>query len=72
MRASGNPVLLKLWQMLEPQLVIIFGLATLKKSLRKVVEEHRTLLTGFGSLSGDKLAGLMEEHILADIFRWIF
>jgi DNA-binding GntR family transcriptional regulator len=66
MGASGNPVLLKLWQMLKPQLVIIFGLATLKKSLRKVVEEHRTLLTGFGSLSGDKLAGLMEEHILAD------
>ena len=66
MRAAGNPVLLKLWQMLKPQLVIIFGLATLKKSLRKVVEEHRTLLTGLGSLSGDKLSGLMEEHILAD------
>jgi DNA-binding GntR family transcriptional regulator len=66
MRAAGNPVLLKLWQMLKPQLVIIFGLATLKKSLRRVVEEHRTLLTGLGSLSGDKLSGLMEEHILAD------
>src|SRR5262249_51877982 len=38
MRAANNPVLLKLWQMLRPQLVIIFGLATLKKSLRKVVD----------------------------------
>ncbi|HEV2268444.1 MAG TPA: GntR family transcriptional regulator [Steroidobacteraceae bacterium] len=66
MKAAGNPVLLKLWQMLRPQLVIIFGLATLKKSLRKVVDEHRTLLAGFGSLSPDKLGGLMEEHILAD------
>ena len=37
MKAANNPVLLKLWQMLRPQLVIIFGLATLKKSLRKVV-----------------------------------
>jgi DNA-binding GntR family transcriptional regulator len=66
MKAANNPVLLKLWQMLRPQLVIIFGLATLKKSLRKVVDEHRTLLAGFGSLSPDKLGGLMEEHILAD------
>ncbi len=66
MKAANNPVLLKLWQMLRPQLVIIFGLATLKKSLRKVVDEHRALLAGFGSLSPEKLAGLMEEHILAD------
>lgn len=66
MRASNNAVLLKLWQMLRPQLVIIFGLATLKKSLRKVVDEHRTLLGGLSSLNADKVAGLMEEHILAD------
>jgi DNA-binding GntR family transcriptional regulator len=66
MRAANNPVLLKLWQMLRPQLVIIFGLATLKKSLRKVVDEHRILLAGLSSLNMDKLAGLMEEHILAD------
>jgi DNA-binding GntR family transcriptional regulator len=66
MRAADNPVLLKLWQMLRPQLVIIFGLATLKKSLRKVVDEHRTLLAGFSSLSSDKVFVLMDEHILAD------
>lgn len=66
MKAANNPVLLKLWQMLRPQLVIIFGLATLKKSLRKVVEEHRTLVAGIGSLGPEKLGGLMEEHILAD------
>lgn len=66
MRAANNPVLLKLWQMLRPQLVIIFGLATLKKSLRKVVDEHRTLLAALNSFNADKVAGLMEEHILAD------
>jgi DNA-binding GntR family transcriptional regulator len=66
MRAANNPVLLKLWQMLRPQLVIIFGLATLKKSLRKVVDEHRNLLAGFSSSSSDKVGALMDEHILAD------
>jgi len=66
MRAGGNPVLLKLWQMLRPQLVIMFGLGTLKKPLRKYVEEHRHLINGFCSLSSDKVAAMMEEHILAD------
>lgn len=66
MGAANNPVLLKLWQMLRPQLVIIFGLATLKKSLKKIVDEHRTLLSALSSLTGDQLTGLMEEHILAD------
>lgn len=65
-RAANNPVLLKLWQMLRPQLVIIFGLATIKKSLRKVADEHRQLLLGLDSPSADKVASLMEEHILAD------
>jgi DNA-binding GntR family transcriptional regulator len=65
-RAANNPVVLKLWQMLRPQLVIIFGLATIKKSLRKVVDEHRNLLSGLGSPNTDKVAALMEEHILAD------
>ncbi len=66
MRASDNPVLLKLWQMLRPQLVIIFGLAETKKALRKIVEEHRILLNGLLSLSFDKVAALMEQHIMED------
>jgi DNA-binding GntR family transcriptional regulator len=66
MRASGNPVLLKLWQMLRPQLVIIFGLAETKKALRKIVDEHRILLNGLLSLSFDKVAALMEQHIMED------
>jgi DNA-binding GntR family transcriptional regulator len=65
-RAADNPVLLKLWQMLRPQLVIIFGLATIKKPPRKVVDEHRSLLSGLSSQSADKVSALMEEHILAD------
>jgi DNA-binding GntR family transcriptional regulator len=66
MRAAKNPVLLKLWQMLRPQLVVIFGLATLKKPLRKVAEEHRSLLAGLVSSGPDRVAALMKEHILAD------
>jgi DNA-binding GntR family transcriptional regulator len=66
MRAGGNPVLLKMWQMLRPQLIIMFGLGTLKKSLRKYVEEHRDLMNGFCELSPDKVAAMMEEHILRD------
>jgi DNA-binding GntR family transcriptional regulator len=66
MRAAKNPVLLKLWQMLRPQLVIIFGLATLKKPLRKIAEEHRNLLSGLGSSSAERVAVVMREHILAD------
>jgi DNA-binding GntR family transcriptional regulator len=66
MRASGNPVLLKLWQMLRPQLVIIFGLAETKKALRKIVDEHRTLLNGLLTLNFDKAAALMEQHIMED------
>ena len=66
MRASGNPVLLKLWQMLRPQLVIIFGLAETKKALRKIVDEHRVLLNGLETLTFDKVAALMEQHIMED------
>jgi len=66
MRAAKNPVLLKLWQMLRPQLVVIFGLATLKKPLRRIAEEHRSLLSGLSSPSADRVAALMEEHILGD------
>ncbi len=66
MRAAGNPVLLKLWQMLRPQLVVIFGLATLKKPLRRIAEEHRNLLAGLDSPSADRVASVMQEHILGD------
>lgn len=66
MRAAENPVLLKFWQMLRPQLIIMFGLAARSKPLRKIVEEHRQLL---GEFESGKLKGLEEtlsQHILAD------
>jgi DNA-binding GntR family transcriptional regulator len=66
MRHGNNLVLLKLWQMLRPQLVIMFGLGSLKKNLRRYVEDHRQLLNGLTSLGHDKIAALMEEHILSD------
>ncbi len=66
MRAAENPVLLKFWQMLRPQLIIMFGLGARSKPLRKIVEEHRQLL---GEFDSGKLKGLEEtlsQHILAD------
>ncbi len=66
MRAAENPVLLKFWQMLRPQLIIMFGLGAMSKPLRKIVEEHRQLL---GEFESGKLKGLEEtlsHHILAD------
>jgi DNA-binding GntR family transcriptional regulator len=66
MRAAKNPMLLRFWQMMRPQLIVIFGLATLKKPLRKIAEEHRSLLNGLCSLGADRVAALMEEHILGD------
>ncbi len=46
--------------------MIILGLAETKKALRKIVEEHRILLNGLLSLSFDKVAALMEQHIMED------
>lgn len=73
MRASNNPVLLKLWQMLRPQLIIIFGLskygsagAESKKPFRKIVEEHRQLLKGLAATDVAKISALLESHIMED------
>lgn len=71
MRAAKNPVLLRLWRMLRPQLVIIFGLSQYgsggdeeKKPLRKIIDEHRTLLDSFTSGSFGEIAAALEEHIM--------
>ena len=73
MRASANPVLLKLWQMLRPQLIIIFGLSQYgaqgserKKPFQKIVQEHRDLIEGLASASFDKLTAALEAHILEE------
>jgi DNA-binding GntR family transcriptional regulator len=66
MRAADNPVLLKFWQMLRHQLIIIFGLGAMSKPLRKIVDEHRRLLSEFESRNLRGIEDMLSEHILAD------
>jgi DNA-binding GntR family transcriptional regulator len=66
MRAAENPVLLRFWQMLRPQLIIMFGLAALRKPLRKIVDEHRHLFTQFETRRWKGIETTLSEHILAD------
>jgi DNA-binding GntR family transcriptional regulator len=66
MRAADNPVLLRFWQMLRPQLIIMFGLAALRKPLRKILDEHRDLLAQFETQKWKGIEATLSEHILAD------
>ncbi|HQZ13868.1 MAG TPA: GntR family transcriptional regulator [Devosia sp.] len=61
---SGNDVLLRAWQPLSRQLTIIFGLSTLKKGVKSIVEEHDEVIAKLKA--GDRAAfeTLMEAHIL--------
>jgi DNA-binding GntR family transcriptional regulator len=64
--ASENPVLLTFWQMLKPQLIIMFGLGALTKPLRKIVDEHRRILNAFATHKWKVIEETLSEHILAD------
>jgi DNA-binding GntR family transcriptional regulator len=64
--AAANPVLLTFWQMLKPQLIIMFGLGTLTKPLRKVVDEHRRILSAFATHKWKVIEETLSEHILSD------
>jgi DNA-binding GntR family transcriptional regulator len=66
MHAADNPVLLRFWQMLRPQLIIMFGLAALKKPLKKIVDEHRHLFAQFETRRWKGIEATLSDHILAD------
>lgn len=61
---SRNTVLLRAWQPLARQLTIIFGLSTMKKGVKSIVEEHDEVIAVLKQ--GDRAAfeALMEVHIL--------
>lgn len=63
-RLSGNDVLLHMWEPLSRQLTIIFGLSTLQKDLRLIVEEHDELLDKLKAGDANGLIALMKVHIL--------
>lgn len=64
--AAENPVLLTFWQMLKPQLIIMFGLGALTKPLRKIVDEHRRILNAFATHKWKTIEETLSEHILSD------
>lgn len=64
--AAENPVLLTFWQMLKPQLIIMFGLGALTKPLRKIVEEHRRILNAFATHKWKVIEETLSDHILSD------
>ena len=64
--AAQNPVLLTFWQMLKPQLIIMFGLGALTKPLRKIVDEHRRVLNAFATHKWKTIEETLSEHILSD------
>jgi DNA-binding GntR family transcriptional regulator len=61
---SGNETLVRTWQPLSRQLTIIFGLSTMKKEVKSIVEEHDEVLAAL--LDGDREAynSTMQTHIL--------
>jgi DNA-binding GntR family transcriptional regulator len=65
-RAADNPVLLKFWQMLRPQLIIMFGWGSFSKALRKVVDEHRKLLNEFKTEKWKNIEETLSEHVIGD------
>lgn len=61
---SGNEVLVRAFEPLSRQLTIIFGLSTMKKGVKSIVEEHDQVIEALRA--GDQAAfdALMEVHIL--------
>ena len=61
---SGNEVLVRSWEPLSRQLTIIFGLATLRKTLKSIVAEHDDVIVALRKGDRAKFDRLMEVHIL--------
>jgi len=61
---SGNEVLVRSWEPLSRQLTIIFGLATLRKTLKSIVAEHDDVVAALRKGERAEFDCLMEVHIL--------
>jgi DNA-binding GntR family transcriptional regulator len=61
---SGNETLVRSWESLSRQLTIIFGLSTLKKSLKSIVAEHDEVVAALRTGDQPTFDRLMEVHIL--------
>lgn len=64
-RMADNPALLKAWEPLARQLMIVIGLSTsVQSELDFVVKEHTVLVAALRSGTPEDLKKIMEEHIL--------
>ena len=61
---SDNEVLVRTWEPLSRQLTIIFGLATLRKTLKSIVAEHDDVVESLRKGNNAEFDRLMEIHIL--------
>ena len=61
---SDNEVLVRTWEPLSRQLTIIFGLATLRKTLKSIVAEHDDVVDSLRKGELAEFNRLMEIHIL--------
>ena len=62
-RLGNNSVVLDLWETLARQLTIVFGLATLGKPMKAIVEEHHELLAVLMKGNKAKITSTLHEHI---------
>ncbi|MBL8588413.1 MAG: GntR family transcriptional regulator [Methylobacteriaceae bacterium] len=62
-RLGGNGVLVDMWETLARQMTIIFGLATLKKPMKAIVDEHTQLLGDLESGDIARITASLHEHI---------
>jgi DNA-binding GntR family transcriptional regulator len=63
LRLGGNSVTTELWETLARQLTIIFGLASLSKPMRAIVDEHHELLAAIESGRMAAIRRTLDEHI---------
>lgn len=64
--AAENVVLLKFWQILKPQLIIMFGVMSRGRPMRRTVDEHREILRVFASHRWKEIEATLAEHIVSD------
>ena len=60
---AQNPVLDTLWESISRQLTVLFGLSTIGKPMKTIIEEHRALAAVFASGDIAMMQKELEDHI---------
>ena len=60
---AQNPVLDTLWESISRQLTVLFGLSTIGKPMKTIIEEHRALAAVFASGDIAMMQKGLEDHI---------